>query len=597
MHIESITVSNFENLEGSWDFGKVTEFRGRNGAGKSALGRAIGWCLTGLDAYGDRRTDHVMRDPQKPTVVTLNLKDQQIIRRKTLSSNTLTVDELPVGADHFGDPHLILSSFIPGYFQDMDEKKKRALFMDLLPPVDIAALFEERTGLDVKKRAAMRIFFNDPLVTPEKLHKRWSTTRLDKQKELEQLKGGENELALRVGELEQKLKEAQASEDTTDLDELEREGKNLRGELLTLKNKRADWATWKTHADTYQAHLKNKENLETELKVALDGMTLQQMGKKRDAAFKHYSTLTKKRGKHAEWEILVEDRDRAEAKQAKKLDILDAGLCYTCTSELNTTGLKVLRKELLGDVQEPGKEPKDVAEKDVQAAYDELGILRGNVDVAMKLEGMLKDYQLPEKIGPEPEAVDQAKIEDMEDTLRGVRDNYAAAKASVKATKEIVESQHVQARNDLQANKELQVEVSGQVERLQAVEEALHPARGVFAQALEKQLEGVKELLPAWEFELTETAKTTGNARPCFREYLKLDNYQVPLRYCSAGQQLRAGIDLCRALDTLNGDKLGMVFVDNFELLSGHLGVDESVQEFRCVVVDTDLAVEVLETA
>ncbi len=73
--------------------------------------------------------------------------------------------------------------------------------------------------------------------------------------------------------------------------------------------------------------------------------------------------------------------------------------------------------------------------------------------------------------------------------------------------------------------------------------------------------------------------------------------WRVPLRYCSAGQQLAAGVDLCRALDHLNGGKLGMVFVDNVELLSRELPLHGDVQEFRCVVEDQDLTVNVLVPA
>lgn len=601
MQIEKISISNFENLEGSWKFGTVTELRGRNGAGKSALGRAIGWCLTGLDAYGDRRMDHVMRDPREPAVVILRQKDgKEVKRAKTLNSNILTVDGMPVDPDHFGDPHLLLSSFMPGYFQDLDEKQKRKLFMDLLPPVDMVALFRERTSLDAKAQGAMGIDFAQD---PAKLHKRWASTRLDKQKELEQLKGGESELALRVGELEARLKEDQASEDTTDLAELERQGKDLQAKLLGLKDKMKAHQEWEQKDAVYQAKAEDRKQYQDQVDKALDGLTPEELTEQLEAADKEMERLEVIRDKRRDWEGDVRNREDAKELYEAQLRHLDYGRCFTCKSKLNEKTLNVIREELL-DSKEPGKEPPkpvglDEAQKFLQS-------LKDRYSLGKEFTGFLETRPLPPDPGPAPcEWPDPHKIEDLEDTLRGVRDNYAAAKATVKATKESMEIQHVQARNDLQANKELQVETSGQVDRLQAVEDALHPAKGVFAQALEKQLKGVKELLPAWVFILSEATKTTGKENPCFKEWLLVNvpdqlgvyrEMHVPLKYCSAGQQLRAGMDLCAALDNLNGNKLGMLFCDNVELLSkeGALTVDEGMQVFKAYVADSDLKVEVV---
>lgn len=603
MKILSIQVRNFECLEGQWAFGRVTEFRGKNGSGKSALGRAIGWCLTGLDAFGDRRTDHVLRDGKKAASVKLTLEDGRVLERtKTLTGSTFTVDGLPGQADMFGDPHLVLSSFFPGYFQALDEKDKRALFMALLPPVDMASLFEKKTGLDLAKQQAMGIDFSQD---PAKLHKRWAETRLTKQKELQQLKGGESELDLRVQELERQLKDhqAQGKAQVQDLAALEERGKKLSDALDTLKKKRARLMDWRTHDYRCKARSEERARLQKELDEALGGLTLAQLDAQRESVFEKLSAIRNIHDEHEAWKARLQALQHAESGQADKLSALDSGTCYTCGCGLVKGEAERLRKVLLADVPMPGEEPVCVKDAEIQAVSADLDSLRQRVGMAQKLDAMLKARPELEEERPEPEAVDQDALEEAESALRDCRVQYSAAKAAQEIKSENMTRELDKARLDLKANLDLQKEVDGHVSRLQAVEEALHPARGVWVEALEWQLDTVRELLPQWEFELSEMTKTTGNSRPCFREYLKVTDtrdpgayHVVPLRYCSAGQQLRADLDLCRVLDKLNNDRLGFVFVDNRELLSIPPMEDgDAEQVFVALVDNSPLEVKVVQ--
>ncbi len=305
MKIENISISNFENLDGLYQFGQVTELRGRNGSGKSAVGRAIGWCFTGLDAYGDRRTDHVLRDVKQPAEVVMRLADgRTVMRRKTLHSTQLLVNGAPVELDHFGDPHLLLSSFMPGYFLTLDEKQKRQLFMQLLPPVDMVDLFTKRTDLDLKVQEAMGIDFRQD---PVKLHKRWATTRLAKQKEFQQLEGAKGELELRVQELEKRLAEAREAKDSQDLDALEKSGKAKATDLEQARAQLKAWQEWRAAFDERAKRAEDRKRWEDQVAEALGGMTpagLHQEFKKAEQALER---LQLKRDKWKQWQWKVKE--------------------------------------------------------------------------------------------------------------------------------------------------------------------------------------------------------------------------------------------------------------------------------------------------
>lgn len=389
-------------------------------------------------------------------------------------------------------------------------------------------------------------------------------------------------------ELEKRLKEAQANEDGVDLDELEHRGKELAKELQGLKARLKTHQDWKQAVALFESKQEDRKRYQDQVDKALDSLTPDELSKQCGAAGNEVARIEAIRDTHRDWENSVQNWNWAQEKHEDQLVHLNNGRCFTCNSKLKDKEVKAIREHLL-DEKEPGKEPPKP--EGLEAAQEKFQALKDRVNLAREYTGFLKSRPLPADPGPEPDHVDQAQIEDLEETLRGVRDEYTAAKASAQATIDAMSEQLAVSKQNLEANTDLQDEASGDVERLQAVEDALHPASGVFAQALEQQLEGVYKLLPDWEFQLAKITKTTGNVTPCFQEFLKLGKHTVPLRYCSSGQQLASGVDLCLALDKLNGGKLGMVFVDNCELLSGHLNLDEAVQEFRCVVTDGNLEV------
>ena len=127
---------------------------GDNGLGKSTLGEAIAWAITGCNIWGNERatTDLVNNKKPKLTEVVLDflLDDEPhtIIRRKKGSSNELYWNEQKVttndlARDIFKNKDVFLSILNPYYFPNLTPKDAKQLLSDVLKPVSREDIFKE----------------------------------------------------------------------------------------------------------------------------------------------------------------------------------------------------------------------------------------------------------------------------------------------------------------------------------------------------------------------------------------------------------------------------------------------------------------------
>lgn len=159
-----ITIENFKNIKFiHQEFGKLTTVSGKNKTGKTTVLSAIVWCLTGVDLYGiDNLKPQGIERPEPTTVAitftdgtsyTRTLAEKWTKNRQTLefeyqgNETTYMVNGEKVKKADFekavsgGGAFLLkgltlweslLAMMLPGYFPaDLDEKKRRAVIMDL----------------------------------------------------------------------------------------------------------------------------------------------------------------------------------------------------------------------------------------------------------------------------------------------------------------------------------------------------------------------------------------------------------------------------------------------------------------------------------
>lgn len=193
MRIQAIEIENFVGIaDGRYPIGTLTRVAGRNGAGKTSLGRALAYALTGLRPDGSAAGDDYRADPAKPMLVTVEADGTVLRRKRTKSAGTITVDGLPqtneqlASAWHMPMLAMLLQTW-PGAWFALSEAKQREAILSVLPAPNMAQLWESKTGLasdgiDWQQSAAG-------------LHAAWTQKRLALEKEGAKVAGQVEELS------------------------------------------------------------------------------------------------------------------------------------------------------------------------------------------------------------------------------------------------------------------------------------------------------------------------------------------------------------------------------------------------------------------
>jgi hypothetical protein len=245
MRIKAIEVENFVGIkDGRYAIGTLTRVSGKNGAGKTSLGRALAYALTGMRPDGTMAADDYRSDTSKPMQVTIETDGPTLSRKRTKTPHTI-FDSLPHTNDQLAKvwnmPMLaMLVQTWPGSWFSLTEAKQRELILSILPKPDYRAIFEKKSGIDGSEI--------DWSQSAASLHTAWSQKRLALEKEGAAIGGQIREIDLQI--------EA-AKNSAGDPDALEKELADLQQELLEasaveqkLTARKNEWDRYHT-AKTY----------------------------------------------------------------------------------------------------------------------------------------------------------------------------------------------------------------------------------------------------------------------------------------------------------------------------------------------------------
>ena len=156
LELTHIEITGFKGYKDKveYDLGYRTVVTGDNGLGKSSIGEAIVWTLTGCDINGNEKAAARLINDKKPKVteVVLDFKlddePQTIIRRKKGSTNEVYWNEArsstnDLARDIFKSKDVFLSIFNPFYFPELTPKEAKQLLSDVLKPIASTEIFAE----------------------------------------------------------------------------------------------------------------------------------------------------------------------------------------------------------------------------------------------------------------------------------------------------------------------------------------------------------------------------------------------------------------------------------------------------------------------
>lgn len=156
LEINKVTITGFKGYKDTveYELGNRTIITGNNGLGKSSVGEAIAWCLTGCDIWGNEKAATRLVNDKKPKVteviLDLNLEGEikSIIRRKKGSTNEIYFDgkkcsTADIAREIYKSKDLFLSIVNPYYFPALAPKDSKALLSDVLKPVSKEEVFDE----------------------------------------------------------------------------------------------------------------------------------------------------------------------------------------------------------------------------------------------------------------------------------------------------------------------------------------------------------------------------------------------------------------------------------------------------------------------
>ena len=156
LEITNIAITGFKGYKDKQEYklGYRAVATGDNGLGKSTIGEAIVYALTGCDIWGNEKAATKLVNDKKPKVTEvvidflLDEEPQTIIRRKKGSSNEVYWNDAKsstndISRDIFKNKDVFLSIFNPYYFPNLAPKDAKQLLSDVLKPVSREDIFKE----------------------------------------------------------------------------------------------------------------------------------------------------------------------------------------------------------------------------------------------------------------------------------------------------------------------------------------------------------------------------------------------------------------------------------------------------------------------
>jgi len=548
--IKKLTFSGFRGQSKSYEFGDANSISGRNGVGKSSIKEAVCITFAGTDSAGNRVPLHLISlDADKLKVeaetnkalLTRTLtkkKNGTLTLEKGEISRTLTAQELE---NMLCSPELFLSVFVPGAFMRFPAKTKHAVLNSVLTRLDRRALLQEMCGVDLSQHAYEKITYNR---RPDLIAMDFAAMRRMKQGHLDHNTG-----AIAGLKAPARCTEPTIPEECAMLPHLRQEyeawSRYHVACSLYSERQRAVTAAQEENARRAAAKAQLQKELSeeqlnevpTELDISGDMAALEAQKKVLPAEPLQLTVVESDHCPACGQVVGEKHREYVREENHKVVEAYKA----VCT-EVNEHNLQIRFKV---DLLKASKEKNQAAVKRVVEKNQQLDLRRARLETKIKdLVDMAVPAGLEEPTRPAYGEVTAELVDKVRNVVKAYEKEKAQFDFYVQQTNEAAEKIGL-----LEKDSAL---LTNQINELQHIEDC------------------VKQL-PAREFAMREELLTLPGYKFVVDDDISLiDSRGIPYALLSCAEQTAADVMVSLKLNELMPRKVGMIFVDNAELLDGN---------------------------
>jgi len=562
---------------------------GDNGLGKSTIGEAIAWAITGCNIWGNERatTDLVNNNKPKLTEVVLEFlldgEPQTIIRRKKGSSNELYWNEQKVttndlARDIFKNKDVFLSILNPYYFPNLTPKDAKQLLSDVLKPASRDEIFAE-LGEYLQK-----LLLDNGFRMPETFLSDARTDLKDNEDNLIFLEGRKSTFVpVEVGE-KKIFDDTEIKSLKEQLDKI-KNSSNLEAELLKLE---------KPHQST--AELMELNVQEATLKASLNNsIPLQQL----------ISVVDKKRQKN---ELLKEYKTKKSRADSFDHEIVKCGRCGN-EVDLSKNMIDLLNEELL-KMLDKGTNLKNEIKK-IEAENAEIEKKNTKIEVANKAktdginleieklaikkseilaqdEMTKKEYEAKKQAILEKHAAEQTKVNEKINSIKAQIATFETGEKEVMSFNASIDAAIKQNEKVVKDQEQNELDIKNTKNKIEQLKLAIDAAKQYNSIKLKKQSEQIKPYLDKVVIQFEKITKE-GELKDDF----KIVYEDKEFNKLSASEKIKAGLEIANLL--INIQNLHFpIFVDDTESINIVPELETQMIKAR-VTLDKEIKVEVIK--
>ncbi|HHW57979.1 MAG TPA: AAA family ATPase [Clostridia bacterium] len=534
MIIKSITLKNFKshkNTTINFD-NKHTIIYGDNGGGKTSIGEAIAWCLTGANLFGTENvTNRLVTIGENEMVVTLVIekdeKEYEITRSKKKNEIEITINgtkstQIDIYTQLIQDKDEFFAIFNPLYFTNLAPRDAKTILYKVLPEVPNEEVFEKLSPEIAE--ALKKNGFNN------------ANTFIEKQREI--LKDWENGLLKSEGNIEilrqiinAKIPEMKSFDET---------------QLKALEEKLME--------------LQKNQNVEIEKELAV----LKEQYKNppvEKPQLKDTTILQKTRE-----ELLQEYKQIQEQIKNLKPQYIT---CNKCGNKIDVTAKE--KQLLLAKLQEIKEKGTKIA-AELKAAIDE------NEKIKKEFEEKVNKYRkaleikikrLENELNTNTDKEQIRQIMQQIERLRFQEREVIGHNESVKA----LLRQKEEAKKKL---KEVEEDIKLAEQKINEVKTLIEYAKAFNAKKLELEAAEINKYLNKVSLQLWKVVQSTGEIKDDFKIFYDGKEFNM----LSYSERIKAGLEIANLIIGLTNIKFP-VFIDNAESITTYTAPDTQIIETR----------------